>query len=458
MDQESKTTAIVEFDPIKRTLQEFRAKYGDRQFDVSTPDGFAEAKSVAKDGRKALILLEKIRKARKERALRRCQQVDGEARELKEGIGAIFDPIFRQVDAEERRQEQEQREAARLEALRVAQIRERMEQLDPAIPFGATSAQIVGILNYVRATPVDDRFAEFEDDAYFVRVASLDRLQAALATVQAQEAAEAEAAAALAAERAESARLRAVVEAQEQATAAAAAAAAAAPAAGQLFPVEHSMMPDEMRTAAFCRSCMRPIPPAATDCACGWSMLPAEPAAGAGRPPLSASMRDRMGAFDGLADRLRAQAAANADPDAAAAALDAAIRIESTAIIGRYGDGESWIPTQFATPELNAAAREAMADYGAEAKEVWTDDGAAPANRPAPVTADFFDDRANDAVRICGIVYSGDFFRTMADAPVGCWFRVIARDGGRVDCFRAPPDCEADFDLAAGIATEDGSE
>lgn len=63
-------TGIVEYDPIERTLQEFRAKYGSRAFDVATPEGFADAKAVAKEGRKALIELEKIRKAIKEPALR----------------------------------------------------------------------------------------------------------------------------------------------------------------------------------------------------------------------------------------------------------------------------------------------------------------------------------------------------------------------------------------------------
>lgn len=434
------TNGIVEYDPIERTLQEFRAKYGDRAFDVSTPDGFADAKAVAKEGRKALTELEKIRKRIKDPPLRLCQRIDADAKRLASGIGAIFDPLFRAVDAEEKRQEQAREEAARQEALRVAKIRERMERLDPAIPFDADSVAIVALLNYVRANPVDESFQEFEDDAFLIRVAALDRLQAALDVVQAREREAADHAAAMEAERAESARLRELVEAQERN---AAAAAAAASASGQLFPVEQS-------TAAFCRSCLRPLPPAATACVCGWTMLP-----------------DNAG---------------------------------------------SWIPTNFATPELNAAAREAAADYGRElgtiangmmsralvegagGELVQVDvrvpaevangaDGRPPLSAPGalldrmrgidgrdsvpgaadlpascrnaptaatdqirPVPLDVFDDRANDCVRICGVVYSGDFFRMMAAAPMYGWVRIRAREDVHFDAIVAPDDLLSDID------------
>jgi hypothetical protein len=393
------TTAIVEFDPIKRTLQEFRAKYGDRQFDVSTPDGFAEAKSVAKDGRKALVLLEKIRKARKERALRRCQQVDGEARTLREGIGAIFDPLFQMVDAEERRQEQEKREAEQRESERVAGIQLRIERLSPAIPYGAKAFQIVGILNAVRAVAIDDSFQEFEDDAYLARSASLSRLQKAFDQATAEEEAAAAREAELAAERAESARLRDQIRASEQAAAAAEAAARAkAPAS------------------------------------------------------LDGTLNDRIRALDseGQAEARR--------------------------------DGESWIPPQFMTNEAGireTAVPELLPSMFPDVpavdafdppqdddlagrlirqaeRNVAAADGAAPAKRLAPVTADFFDDRVNDSVRICGVTYSGDFFRAMGDVAVGGWIRVIARDGFRVDAFRAPEECWIAFDEAAGVPALEG--
>lgn len=422
------TTAIVEFDPIRNAIQAFRDRYGSRVFSVATADGFADAKAVAKEGRKALSELEKIRKKRKERALRRCQQVDGEARTLREGIGAIFDPLFQMVDAEEKRQEREREEAEQREATRVAALQLRIERLSPAIPYGAKSFQIVGILNAVRAVAIDDSFQEFEDDAYLARSASLSRLQKAFDQAKAEEDAVAAREAELAAERAESARLRDQIRASEQAAAAAAAVTAAQ--SGQLFPVDPPIQTGDLDAAAFCRSCLRLIEPGAIACECGWSMIPAE--GDDGRPPLSTpgGLKERIAAFDpprpvdDLAGRLIRQAERNvaaADPDAAAAELDAAIRDESAAIVDRLC-------------------------------------GAAPdqPKRKAPVTADYFDDRANDCVRICGITYSGDFFRAMADTAIGGWFRVARRDGSRIDCYVAPEECWIAFDEAAGVQDQEG--
>jgi len=398
-------TGIVEYDPIERTLQEFRAKYGSRAFDVATPEGFADAKAVAKEGRKALIELEKIRKAIKEPALRRCQQIDADAKRLAAGISAIFEPIARIADAEERRQEQARQEAARQEALRVAKIRERIERLDPVVPFDADSVAILSLLNYVRATPVDDSFQEFEDDAFFVRAAALNRLQAALDVVQAREREAADHAAAIEAERAESARLRERVEAQER-NAAAAAAAASAPAAGELFPVEQIMDDPLLRRvgqpATFCRSCWRQLQDGATSCSCGWTTVAAAVDAGddriqtvldgrppiqmtpelvddmnVGRPPLSApgALLDRMKGIDGRAGAIEANMAART--------------------------------------LVEVATGEAEGEYSMAAPDPV---------RPVPL--DVFDDRANDCVRVCGVVYSGDFFRVLATSPVGCWIRV----------------------------------
>lgn len=438
MTHEPKTTAIVEFDPIRNAIEAFRAKYGSRVFSVATAEDFADAKAVEKEGRKALSQLEKIRKARKERALRRCQQVDGEARTLREGIGAIFDNVFKLVEVEEERQERERKESARREAQRVAAIRERMERLDPQIPFGANAAVIVAILNTVRANPVDESFDEFEDDAFLIRMAAIDRLKSALEAVEAKEAADAAAAEALRLEREESSRLRAQVEAQEQA-AAAAAAAAAAPPAGQLFPVEHSYATSDPTPAVFCRSCLRPLAPAAVDCECGWSMLPGGDEY---RPPLSApgGLKERIAAFNPprLADDLAWRLIRQAERNRAAA------------------DGGSFVPTNFATPELNAAAREAMADYGAEAKAIWKDDAADPPKRQAPVTADYFDDRANDRVRICGVTYPGSFFRAMRNGPCDLWIRTSIRFGVFDLVTIAPDDVIADFDEAAGVLTPEG--
>lgn len=423
-DRDGRDGAIVEFDPIKRTIQEFRAKYGDRTFSVSDAEGFEAAKAAAKEGRKALIELEKIRKRRKERALRICQQVDAEGRQLKAGIGAIFDPIFRLVDDEESRIRREQFEAEQRERARVAKLSDRVELLTPGIPFGADSGQIRAILEALRNTPIDSTFEEFEDDAYFAKASSVDNLVAILASVELREAEAAERDAALAAERAESERLRAIVAEQERAAAVPAPLSESLPdriAAFDPKPADAARIAD-IAAAAEVRDRIRAEP--------SFGMTPES-----WIPPAFCAnhydQKEAFAPFDDLANRLREQANANAAPAAP-------------------------VLSDLETANANAAAFIDRID-GAPADEGFA---ALPKLEPRVLE--------NDAVEICGIVYSGDFFRSMRDAPIGGWFRIVAREGGVVRCFRAPAACEMDFDVqarfpfpdddASALAAGDGTE
>lgn len=59
-------------------------------------------------------------------------------------------------------------------------------------------------------------------------------------------------------------------------------------------------------------------------------------------------------------------------------------------------------------------------------------------------------DEASDTVTICGIKYSGIFFRTMAIAEPGTWLRIEGRKDGVISVFN-PGDTNArSFDLLTG--------
>lgn len=167
---------IQEYNGVEAALSEFKARYADRVYDVTTRDGMADAKVARREIRTARTGLEKLRKELKEPALRRCQAIDSEAKRLTQALVAIEDPIDTLIKAEEERVEQEKAEAARQEQLRVAKIRERIEMFNVMPPWGAKSTDIRARLREVSDIPIDESFAEFTEAAAIAKAQAITRL------------------------------------------------------------------------------------------------------------------------------------------------------------------------------------------------------------------------------------------------------------------------------------------
>lgn len=110
------TTEIVEYSKTEAALSDLASKYKGVIFDVTTRDGMQTAIKGRAELRELRVALEKTRKAIKEPALRRTQQIDSEARRITAALSALEDPIDAQIKKEEDRKEFErtkpEREAA----------------------------------------------------------------------------------------------------------------------------------------------------------------------------------------------------------------------------------------------------------------------------------------------------------------------------------------------------------
>ncbi|HEX5129482.1 MAG TPA: hypothetical protein VFV90_07045, partial [Usitatibacter sp.] len=106
----SPTTAITEYSPIEAALADIE-KYRGVIFDLSTAKGMKEARAIHREVAAPRIALEKAREQLKRSVLERGRLIDGEARRIADRIAQIEDPIKMQIDAEERRVEEERQAA-----------------------------------------------------------------------------------------------------------------------------------------------------------------------------------------------------------------------------------------------------------------------------------------------------------------------------------------------------------
>jgi colicin import membrane protein len=110
------TTTIAEYSKTAAALAVYKETFTGIKYDVLTTAGMETAK---KDRRELVALrtsLEAKRKEIKEPALRRCQEIDSEAKRITAEIVALEDPIDAQIKVEENRKEAERQEKLRLAA------------------------------------------------------------------------------------------------------------------------------------------------------------------------------------------------------------------------------------------------------------------------------------------------------------------------------------------------------
>lgn len=175
-DNQNQTFEIAEYNGVAAMLAQIEARYAGRVYDVTTKPGMEDAKFARREIRTTRTGLEKLRKELKEPALRRCQLIDGEAKAITQRLVAIEEPIDSMITAEEQRVENEKRERARQEELRVAKIKERMEEFNVMPAWGTKADGIMRRMREVSDIAIDESFAEFADAAAIVKAQALTRL------------------------------------------------------------------------------------------------------------------------------------------------------------------------------------------------------------------------------------------------------------------------------------------
>lgn len=218
MNQNLAVTPIEEYRPTEAALVELRSRFDAVVFDVSTKKGMEEAKKGRAELRDLRVSLEKTRKAIKEPALRRCQDIDSEARRITTALSALEDPIDAQIKAEEQRKEDERRAAEQRERERVEGIRSRIAAFNDEVGkvVGQPSAVIRAKLDRLRSVQVTaEVFAEFLEDAQAAHDAAARAVSDHLERQLAHEAEQVK----IAQERAELERLRAEAAERERAEA-----------------------------------------------------------------------------------------------------------------------------------------------------------------------------------------------------------------------------------------------
>ena len=169
---------IPAFQPIEIEIARDVLPMKGRQYDVSTPDGLAEAKTDKKTITSYLTRLESARKVTKDEPFKLCQLIDAEAKRISMPVETgIKAPLVALIEAEEGR-------LARIEAARVDAIRSRIQMLTRRPGWGAKAIDIRTMLNFVETVQVDAAYAELQDEAVVAQAEALRDLRAMLATAE----------------------------------------------------------------------------------------------------------------------------------------------------------------------------------------------------------------------------------------------------------------------------------
>lgn len=111
---------ITVYAPIEAALADLATRYKGIVYDVTDPDGMAQAKAGYKDINQYSIALEKARKAEKEESLNYGRRVDAEAKRIAETLDGLRLPIKDLIETETKRAEREREEKVRIEMERLA--------------------------------------------------------------------------------------------------------------------------------------------------------------------------------------------------------------------------------------------------------------------------------------------------------------------------------------------------
>lgn len=136
---------LTVYKAFEATLVEFEQEYSTQLVQCDTPSGMKAAKASRKDIRDTRSNLEDLRKETKAPALAKCQQIDDEAKKIKERLDVLFtkfDGAIKEVEAKKKaeKQSQEAQFAAREEAIRAREIELGLRKPDPVDDGDADNA------------------------------------------------------------------------------------------------------------------------------------------------------------------------------------------------------------------------------------------------------------------------------------------------------------------------------
>ena len=119
---ETAATTITEYNPVAAGLAELRGRYLDVTYEVATTKGMTAAVAARAEIRELRMYLEKRRKKIKAPALKRCQEIDSQAKLLTAELVKLEDPIDEQIKAEQAKKRAVKEAAEQAERDRVAQV------------------------------------------------------------------------------------------------------------------------------------------------------------------------------------------------------------------------------------------------------------------------------------------------------------------------------------------------
>lgn len=207
-------TALTEIDLVAAGIAELTSRYKGMVYDVTTPEGMAEAQKARKAINSPIIKVEKIRKDGKAPILELGRKLDGEAKRITGELELLKRPIESQIDQQKAIEEAN----AQKERDRVAQITQCITDLHMTAGTmgGKSSADIQAKIAALQEFDLTEWADEFIVEAEKARAGAIAALQQLHAGALAQEQTAAAEAARIAQERAELAKLRAEQEERDR--------------------------------------------------------------------------------------------------------------------------------------------------------------------------------------------------------------------------------------------------
>ena len=204
---EKAATEIAEYSKTEAGLAALRERMAGVAYDLTTTKGMTIAKADRAEVRGLRTGLEATRKEIKAPALAHCKLIDEEAKRITAALLELEEPIDQQIKAREAEIEAEKATREAAERARILAITDRISDLSSYSTQAAkcrTSAAIQTLIDQLSAIEMTG-FAEFEDEALFVRKSTMEAMETVLLAKQSEEserAQQAAAAAKLAAEQA----------------------------------------------------------------------------------------------------------------------------------------------------------------------------------------------------------------------------------------------------------------
>jgi hypothetical protein len=174
------TTTIAEYSQTEAGLAKLREDYEGAIYDVTTKDGMECARAARALIRGYRTDLETLRKEIKGPALKRCRDIDGEAKRITAELRALEDPIDAQIKEETERKKREKEAAERAEAERVAAIKKRISDIErwPLAMVGCSADKIASAIESLESMTIEvENFAEFVGEAALVLGESLRKVR-----------------------------------------------------------------------------------------------------------------------------------------------------------------------------------------------------------------------------------------------------------------------------------------